>query len=153
MPRIAIKDVKELEKSVGKELVVSDWFEVSQEKIDAFALTTGDNQWIHVDVERSRRESPFGAPVAHGFLTMSLLSQFLNEAVEFGGTKMGVNYGFNRLRFTAPVKAGSRLRGRFGVKDLRPIEGGVQIIWDVTVECEGQQKPALVAEWVTCRYG
>ena len=110
-------------------------------------------RWEHVDVKRSRRESPFGAPVAHGFLTMSLLSQFLNDAVEFGGTKMGVNYGFNRLRFTAPVKVGSRLRGRFCIKDLRRIEGGVQIIWDVTVECEGQPKPALVAEWVTCRYG
>lgn len=153
MPRVAIKDLKELENSVGRELVVSDWFEVPQEKINAFAEATGDHQWIHVDVERARRESPFGAPIAHGFLTLSLLSQFLNEAVDFGGTRMGVNYGFNRLRFTAPVKAGSRLRGRFGVKDLRRIDGGVQIIWDVTVECEGQPKPALVAEWVTCRYG
>jgi acyl dehydratase len=152
MARVAIKDVKELESSIGKELVVSDWYEVPQEKIDAFAEATGDHQWIHVDVERARRESPFGAPIAHGFLTMSLLSQLLNEAVQIGGSKMGVNYGFDRLRFTAPVRAGSRLRGRFGVKDLRRIEGGVRITWDVAVECEGQAKPALVAEWVTCRY-
>ena len=153
MARVVIKDVNELEQSVGKELVVSDWYEVSQRMIDAFAEATGDHQWIHVDVERARRESPFGAPIAHGFLTLSLLSLFLNEAVEFGGTRMGVNYGFNRLRFTAPVRAGARLRGRFGVKDLRRIDGGVQIIWDVAVECEGQDKPALVADWVTCRYG
>jgi len=153
MARMAIKHVDELEPTIGKELVVSDWYEVPQLQIDTFAEATDDRQWIHVDVERAKRDSPFGGPIAHGFLTMSLLSLFLNEALEIGGTRMGVNYGFNRLRFTAPVRAGSRLRGRFGVKNLRRIEGGVQIIWDVTVECEGQAKPALVAEWVTCRYG
>lgn len=137
---------------VGTEIGVSDWLQIDQARIDAFADTTLDHQFIHVDPEKAR-QTPFGTTIAHGFLTLSLLSQFLNEAVDFGGTRMGVNYGFNRLRFTAPVKAGSRLRGRFGVKDLRRIEGGVQIIWDVTVECEGQPKPALVAEWVTCRYG
>ena len=153
MAKVAIKDIGELEKSIGRELVIGDWYDVPQSRIDGFAEATGDHQWIHVDVDRAQRESPFGAPIAHGFLTMSLLSLFLNEAVDFGGTKMGVNYGFNRLRFTSPVKVGARLRGRFGVRDLRRIEGGAQIIWDVTVECEGQAKPALVAEWVTCRYG
>jgi acyl dehydratase len=153
MPRVVFRNLEELAGRVGQEIAVSDWLEVKQEQIDRFASATGDHQWIHVDVERARRESPFGAPIAHGFLTMSLLSHFLNQAVDFGNSSMGVNYGFNRLRFTAPVKVGSRLRSRFGLKDLQRIEGGVQMVWDVVMECEGQDKPVLVAEWVTRRHG
>jgi len=145
--------MEELAAKVGQEVVVSDWLEVTQERINQFADATGDHQWIHVDVERARRESPFGTTIAHGFLTLSLLSHFLNNSLEFGNSKMGVNYGCNRLRFTAPVKAGSRLRARFTLKEFQRIEGGVQMIWDVTMECEGQQKPVLVAEWVGRRYG
>ncbi len=153
MARAAFRDLEELAVKVGQEIVVSDWLEVTQERIDQFADATGDHQWIHVDVERARRESPFGATIAHGFLTLSLLSHFLNNSLEFGNSKMGVNYGCNRLRFTAPVKAGSRLRARFKLKEFQRIEGGVQMIWDVAMECEGQQKPVLVAEWVGRRYG
>jgi acyl dehydratase len=153
MARVAFGNLEELAAKVGQEVVVSDWLEVTQERINQFADATGDYQWIHVDVERARRESPFGTTIAHGFLTLSLLSHFLNNSLEFGNSKMGVNYGCNRLRFTAPVKAGSRLRARFKLKEFQRIEGGVQMIWDVAMECEGQQKPVLVAEWVGRRYG
>ncbi|MGH8677239.1 MAG: MaoC family dehydratase, partial [Burkholderiales bacterium] len=101
MPRVRLGGLDELEKSKGKELVVSDWLEVTQKMVDAFAEITDDHQWIHVDLARAARESPFGGTVAHGFLTLSLLSHFINKSIDFGGTKMGVNYGFNRLRFTA----------------------------------------------------
>ena len=153
MARVVFGNLEELAAKVGQEVVVSDWFEVTQERIDQFADATGDHQWIHVDAERARRESPFGTTIAHGFLTLSLLSHFLNNSLEFGNSKMGVNYGCNRLRFTAPVRAGSRLRARFKLKELQRIEGGVQMIWDVAMECEGQEKPVLVAEWVGRRYG
>jgi len=153
MARVAFGNLDELAAKVGQEVVVSDWLEVTQERINQFADATGDHQWIHVDVERARRESPFGTTIAHGFLTLSLLSHFLNNSLEFGNSKMGVNYGCNRLRFTAPVKSGSRLRARFKLKEFQRIEGGVQMIWDVAMECEGQQKPVLVAEWVGRRYG
>ena len=153
MARVAFGNLEELAAKVGQEVVVSDWLEVTQERINQFADATGDHQWIHVDVERARRESPFGTTIAHGFLTLSLLSHFLNNSLEFGNSKMGVNYGCNRLRFTAPVKAGSRLRARFKLKEFQRIEGGVQMLWDVAMECEGQQKPVLVAEWVGRRYG
>ena len=153
MARVAFGNLEDLAAKVGQEVVVSDWLEVSQQRIDQFADATGDHQWIHIDVERARRESPFGTTIAHGFLTLSLLSHFLNHSLEFGNSKMGVNYGCNRLRFTAPVKAGSRLRARFKLKEFQRIDGGVQMIWDVAMECEGQQKPVLVAEWVGRRYG
>jgi len=153
MARVAFGNLEELAAKVGQEVVVSDWLAVTQERINQFADATGDHQWIHVDVERARRESPFGTTIAHGFLTLSLLSHFLNNSLEFGNSKMGVNYGCNRLRFTAPVKAGSRLRARFKLMEFQRIEGGVQMIWDVAMECEGQQKPVLVAEWVGRRYG
>ncbi len=153
MARVVFGNLEELAEKVGQEVVVSDWLEVTQERIEQFADATGDHQWIHVDVERARRESPFGTTIAHGFLTLSLLSHFLNNSLQFDNSKMGVNYGCNRLRFTAPVKAGSRLRARFKLKEFQRIEGGVQMIWDVAMECEGQEKPVLVAEWVGRRYG
>ncbi|HWQ37548.1 MAG TPA: MaoC family dehydratase [Burkholderiales bacterium] len=152
MPRVELSSLEQLEQSVGAQLAVSDWVEVTQQMIDKFAEATGDHQWIHVDAARAKRESPFGTTIAHGFLTLSLLSRFLNDAVIFGGSKLGVNYGLNRLRFTAPVPVGSRLRARFAVKELEHIEGGAQITWDVKVEREGTAKPVLVAEWVTRRY-
>lgn len=152
MAKVELEGLAALEAYRGRELVVSDWLVVTQSMVDTFAEVTGDPQWIHVDVERARRESPFGTTIAHGFLTLSLLSLFLNRSVVFGRSRMGVNYGFNKLRFTAPVKVGSRVRARFRVNDLQPIEGGAQICWGVTIECEGQDKPVLVAEWLTRRY-
>jgi len=137
----------------SSEVAVSDWVEVTQEMIDGFAESTGDFQWIHVDVERAESESVFGSTIAHGFLTLSLLSKFLNETIDLGRSKMGINYGLNRVRFTAPVRVDSRLRARFYLEDVVDIPDGVQLVWAVTIEIEGESKPALVAEWLTRRYG
>jgi acyl dehydratase len=152
MPVLELKSLRDLRDRIGQEIVVSEWMEITQERIDRFADATEDHQWIHVDVERARRESPFQATVAHGFLTLSMLSRLLNSSIKFGTAKMGVNYGFNRLRFTGPVPAGSRVRGRFTLNALDEIEGGVQTTWGVVVEREGSEKPCLVAEWLTRRY-
>ena len=152
MPVLELKSLRDLRDRIGQEIVVSEWMEITQERIDRFADATEDHQWIHVDVERARRESPFQATVAHGFLSLSMLSRLLNSSIKFGTAKMGVNYGFNRLRFTGPVPAGSRVRGRFTLNALDEIEGGVQTTWGVVVEREGSDKPCLVAEWLTRRY-
>ncbi len=137
----------------SSEVAVSDWVEVTQEMIDGFAESTGDFQWIHVDTDRAESESVFGSTIAHGFLTLSLLSKFLNETIDFGRSKMGINYGLNRVRFTAPVRVNSKLRARFYLEDVVEIPDGVQLVWAVTIEIEGESKPALVAEWLTRRYG
>ncbi|AZG15104.1 MULTISPECIES: MaoC family dehydratase [Cupriavidus] len=153
-----IASLEELESLQGQEVAVSDWFEITQQQVNLFAEATGDHQWIHVDVERARRESPFGAPVAHGFLTLSLLPQFMHSAIHMEGVKMGVNYGLNRVRFTAPVPVGSRLRARvklLKVERLDPAPNGLvgaQSTWEVTVEREGSDRPVCVAESITRRY-
>jgi len=143
----------DLRKFKSSEVAVSDWVEVTQEMIDGFAESTGDFQWIHVDAERAESESVFGSTIAHGFLTLSLLSKFLNETIDLGRSKMGINYGLNRVRFTAPVRVNSKLRARFYLEDVVDIPDGVQLVWTVTIEIEGESKPALVAEWLTRRYG
>ena len=143
-PRV-INGIEELKTLAGQEVGVSDWVAVTQEMIDRFADLTGDHQWIHVDVERARAETPFGTTIAHGFLTVSLLSQLSRHALDVRGDfKMRINYGFNRLRFVSPVKAGSRIRGRFTPQKVTDNE----VTWLVTVEVEGGDKPALVAEWL-----
>jgi acyl dehydratase len=148
-----VNGVEELKTLVGQELGTSDWHTVTQEQIDRFAEVTGDNQWIHVDAERAKRESPYGAPIAHGFLTMSLLSGLIKEAVDVQGNyKMRINYGFNRLRFTGGVPAGSRVRASYALNSVKDVEGGVEIAWNVKVEVEGREKPALVAEWLGRTY-
>jgi acyl dehydratase len=152
MPTLQLQSLRDLRDKIGQEVVVSDWLEISQERIDQFAEITDDRQWIHIDVERARRDSPYHSTVAHGFLTVSMLSRLLNDSLKFATVRMGLNYGFNRLRFTGPVPAGSRLRGRFTLNQLEEIEGGVQTTWGVIVECEGTEKPCMVAEWVTRRY-
>ena len=153
MPARVVEGIDELKTLVGQELGASEWHVVSQEQIDKFAEVTGDNQWIHVDAERAKRESPYGAPIAHGFLTMSLLSGLIKEAVEIRGDyKMRINYGFNRLRFTGGVPAGSRVRAKYALSSVKDVEGGVEIAWGVTVEVEGVAKPALVAEWLGRTY-
>ena len=141
----AINGLDELRSLEGQEAGVSEWLTVTQEMIDRFADLTHDHQWIHVDVERAKRESRFGTTVAHGFLTLSLLSQLMHQAVELRGDfKMLINYGFNRLRFVSPVAANSRIRARFAVKSVTENE----VIWLTTVEVEGAEKPAIVAEWL-----
>lgn len=137
---------------VGQEVAVSDWLTITQEQVNQFAQATGDHQWIHVDVEKARA-GPFGAPIAHGFLTLSLLPVFLESSFEIRQSGMGVNYGLNRVRFTAPVPVGSRLRGRLTLLATEPIEhGGLQMIWSVVVEREGAEKPVCVAEALVRRY-
>lgn len=143
--------VDELRSHLGQEVGVSPWHLITQEQIDKFADVSGDHQWIHVDPERARLESPYGATIAHGFLTVSMLSNLSNEALTIDGDfKMRVNYGFNRLRFTGPVPAGSRIRARFTLHSIKDVEGGIEICWLTTVDVEGREKPALVAEWL-CR--
>ena len=145
--------IEEIHASIGREAGVSEWFTISQELIDGFAALTGDRQWIHVDVDRARRESPFGTSVAHGFLTVALLSKLVSQAVALEvDSKLRVNYGFNRLRFPAPVPAGSRIRARVTPNAVREIEGGIEIAWGVTVEIENRSKPALAAEWLIRAY-
>jgi acyl dehydratase len=131
---------------VGQEVAVSDWTTVTQEQVNRFAESTGDHQWIHVDVERAKA-GPFGAPIAHGFLTLSLLPAFFDTTLDIRGARMGVNYGLNRVRFPSPVPVGSRLRGRLTLQAAEPIErDGLQLTWSVVVEREGGDKPACVAE-------
>ena len=147
----------ELEQVVGQEVAVSDWVTIEQQRVDLFADATDDHQWIHVDPERAR-QGPFGGPIAHGFLTLSLLPHLMSEAIEMRNTVMGVNYGLNKVRFPSPVPVGSRLRGRFkllSMEKLPPQMGfpGAQFVWEVTIEREGGDKPVCVAESVTRRYG
>ena len=135
----------------GQEVAVSDWVVVSQARIQQFADATGDHQWIHLDEERAR-SGPFGGTIAHGFLTLSLVPAFFDASIAIGDLRMGVNYGLNKVRFTAPVPAGSRVRGRLRLRHTEAIAGGEQALWDVTVEREGGDKPACVAEMLVRYY-
>jgi acyl dehydratase len=141
----------DLESRIGQEVAVSSWVEITQDRINQFAQATDDFQWIHVDQERAR-QSPFGGTVAHGFLTLSLLPMLTESSFEIAGRKMGINYGLNRVRFTAPVPAGARIRGRFTLAKLDKLEGGVQTTWNVVIEREGADKPAMVAETISRHY-
>ena len=152
MPITEIKNIAELANYAGKEVGISDWLEVSQDRIDQFAESTEDRQWIHIDPERAASESPFKSTIAHGFLTLSLLSVLARHAISVGGVRMGINYGLNRVRFVSPVPAGARIRGRFTLAILEEIKGGVQSTWNVTVEREGSDKPCCVAEWLVRYY-
>ena len=152
MAKVIIDGIAAFRERVGQEVAVSDWAEITQQRIDEFAQATGDFQWIHVDVDRAKKESGYGTTIAHGFLTLSLLPHFLVESIEMRGLRMGVNYGLNRVRFTGPVPSGSRVRARFVLAAVEDIKGGVQLTWNVSVEREGGDKPVLVAEWLTRRY-
>ena len=147
-----IASLQELKQLVGQEIAVSDWITVTQERVQQFADATGDHQWIHLDVERSRTESPYGSTIAHGFLTLSLLPMLMASAVQMSDVKMGVNYGLNKVRFPAPVPVGSRLRARIELLSVDDIAGGAQLAWQVTIERDGGDKPVCVAESITRRY-
>ena len=148
-----IGSIDELKTWIGKEAGVSDWLTITQERINQFAALSEDSQWIHVDVDRARKESPFGATIAHGFLTVALLTPLVRDAVEVRvPSKLLVNYGFNRLRFAAPVPAGSRIRARVTPNSVSEVSGGVEVAWGVLVEIENQAKPALAAEWLLRMY-
>lgn len=152
MAATQIENLNELNNLVGQEVAVSDWFEVTQERINLFAEATEDRQWIHTDPERAARESPFKQTIAHGFLTLSLLSELMKRAMVVGGLRMGINYGLNRVRFVSPVPAGARIRGRFQLAALEQISGSLQATWNVTVERDGSDKPCCVAEWLVRYY-
>ncbi|MBC7470628.1 MAG: MaoC family dehydratase [Ramlibacter sp.] len=146
------ENLSDLTALIGQEVAVSDWLTVTQKQVNLFAQATGDHQWIHVDVERATA-GPFGGPIAHGFLTLSLLPKFFESAMEIRNTGMGVNYGLNKVRFTSPVPVGSRLRGRMTLLACEPIANdGMQLTWQVTVEREGSAKPVCVAESLSRRY-
>lgn len=147
MPTIFEKPA-DLLSAEGKDLGHTDWVEITQERIDRFADATGDHQWIHVDPERAKT-GPFGATVAHGYLTLSLANLFLPELVEVRGCSMGVNYGCNKVRFPAPVKVGSRIRGAGKVLAVEPVKGGVQSVVQITIEIEGSDRPGCVVETIS----
>src|SRR5262245_10140094 len=153
MPTREITSLEELRSLTGREVAVSDWFEVTQDRINLFADATGDHQWIHVDVERAKTESPYRATIAHGFLTLSLLSQLMAETIKIKlPIRMGINYGLNKVRFPSAVPAGSNIRARAVLQSLEEIAGGQQLVWNITVEREGGDKPCCVAEWLVRYY-
>jgi acyl dehydratase len=143
--------IADLQARVGEEVGVSEWITVDQNRINQFAEATGDHQWIHIDAERAAK-GPFGTTIAHGFLTLSLLPEMSASAFQVLDTRMGVNYGLDRVRFPAPVPSGSRLRGRFKLLKFEPLEGGAQLTVEVTMEREGSAKPVCVAESLARRY-
>jgi acyl dehydratase len=153
MGTLKIDSVDDLKGLVGRELGVSEWLTITQERIQQFADATGDHQWIHVDPERAKRDSPFGGTIAHGFLTLSLASQFQKQILEIrSGVRMGINYGLNRVRFMAPVRTGSRIRARFTLQSLKEVTGAMEAVFAVTVESEKSEKPCCAAEWVVRYY-
>ena len=153
MPKREFSHPHDLREMVGQEVVVTDWLEITQERINQFADATGDHQWIHIDVERAAKESPYRTTIAHGFLTLSLVSCFMSQAIAFNeGLKFAINYGLNRVRFTAAVPAGSLLRARIALQSLEDIDGGVQACWAITGERQSSDKPVCVVEWLVRYY-
>lgn len=145
-------DLDGLRSLVGAAPLVSEWLAVDQARVNEFAQATGDHQWIHVDPERARRESPFGGPIAHGFLTLSLIPSLLEQTVRLR-QKMGVNYGLNRVRFTSPLPVDSQVRASFAVASVDDVDNaGVQVVWNVTLERQGSERPVCVAEFITRHY-
>ncbi len=145
-------DVRTLGDRIGQEIAVSDWLEVSQARINQFADATGDHQWIHVDAARAATESPFKTTIAHGFLTLSLMSPLIRESIQFTGLRMAINYGLNRVRFVSPVPSGTRIRARITAGAVDDVSGGFQVTWHITIERERSEKPCCVAEWLVRYY-
>jgi acyl dehydratase len=143
------RDLAALEAAVGAGPFKSPWITVTQAMIDEFAEVTGDPQWIHIDVERAKRESPYGTTIAHGFLTLSLLSRMIGGTISFPSAKMGVNYGFERVRFISAVPSGAQLQGSFTLQEVKPADVGVQCAWAVEVRARDAAKPALAAVWLS----
>ncbi len=154
MPKRRLASLDALKELVGQEVAVTDWFTMTQDRIQNFADATLDHQWIHVDVERAKKESPFKTPIAHGFLTLSLLAHFMEDAVSIDQKfSLAVNYGMNKMRFVSPVKVGARIRARFVLAATRDVEPrGLEAQYNATIEVEGSEKPACVAEWLVRYY-
>ncbi|HXJ04993.1 MAG TPA: MaoC family dehydratase [Candidatus Acidoferrum sp.] len=153
MAPVVVDTPDSLKQYVGKEIGVSEWLIVRQERITQFADATEDRQWIHIDRERAEKESSFGATIAHGFLTLSLISRFMRDVMQVrSGVGMAINYGLNRVRFPAPVRSGSRIRARFSLLSLKEVSGAHEAAFSVTVETEGSEKPCCVAESIVRYY-
>jgi acyl dehydratase len=149
---IDLPDLPTLRTQLGREIAISDWLTVEQNRIARFADATEDHQWIHVDPARAATESPFKTTIAHGFLTLSLVSVLLRRTIAFSGFRMAINYGLNRVRFVSPVPVGSRIRARFTPAAIEETGGSIQITWAITIEREGGEKPCCVAEWLVRYY-
>ena len=148
-----VKNVEELRSLVGQELGVSEWIEISQDRIDKFAEATGDHQWIHINVERAKKELPGGTTIAHGFLTLSLLPQINGEIYKLEGVKHGLNYGTDRVRFTSPVPAGSKVRGKYRLQSVSDVKNnGLKVVGETTIEIDGEERPACIAETIGILY-
>lgn len=153
MPPLVVENLHSLARFVGREIGTTEWFPVTQERIQQFAETTEDRQWIHLDRDRAQRESPYGTTIAHGFLTLALLSHFLRQAIQIeSGVRMSVNYGLNRVRFPSAVPAGSSIRAHFTLQALKDISGGMEATFSVVIERENSEKPCCVGEWVLRYY-
>ena len=153
MAPVVLEDVRALKEFVGREIGVTGWLSLTQKRIEQFAEATEDRQWIHLDRERASRESPYGTTIAHGFLSLSLVSYFVREAIEIrGGVRMAVNYGLNRVRFPSPVRSDSKIRARIAVLTLKQLSDAVEVTFNVTIESENSDKPCCVAEWVVRYY-
>ena len=152
MALVTVASANELKALAGQEIGVTDWLEVTQERINQFADATGDHQWIHLDRGRAEKESPYGTTIAHGFLTLSLVSQFIRETVEFAGLRMAINYGLNRVRFPAAVRSGSKVRARVVLQAVKDLTDGLEAVYLITVENDKSDKPCCVAEWVVRYY-
>ena len=153
MPPVVLDDVQALKGFVGREIGVTGWLSLTHKRIEQFAEATEDRQWIHLDRERASRESPYGATIAHGFLTLSLVSYFVREALQIrGGVRMAVNYGLNRVRFPSPARSESKIRARIAVLALKELSDAVEVTFNVTIESENSDKPCCVAEWVVRYY-
>jgi acyl dehydratase len=142
----------ELRGLAGQEIAVTEWMEITQERINAFADATEDHQWIHIDRDRAQRESPYGTTIAHGFLTLALLPKFLKDSIQIGGLRMAINYGLNRVRFPSEVRAGAGIRARIVLQSTREVGDATEVIYSITIESQRAEKPCCVAEWVVRYY-
>lgn len=153
MAPLVIETPRSLKDFVGREIAVTDWFTVTQERIRQFAEVTEDQQWIHLDRERAQKESPYGTTIAHGFLTLSLASHFMKEAIRVrGGVRMGINYGLNKVRFPSPVRADSQIRARVSLHSVKELPDAIEAIYGISVEGKDGEKPHCVAEWIVRYY-
>jgi acyl dehydratase len=153
VPPLVAENLDALKDFVGREIATTDWFTVTQDRVQQFAEATEDRQWIHLDQARAQRESPYGATIAHGFLTLALLSHLSKQALQIrNGVRMSVNYGLNRVRFPAAVRADSKIRARFALLSLKEVSDAQEAVFSVVVEDEGASKPCCVAEWVVRYY-
>jgi acyl dehydratase len=149
---LLVTTLEELRGLLGREIAVTEWIEITQERIDSFADATEDHQWIHIDHERAQRESPYGTTIAHGFLTLSLLAKFLKDSIQLRDLRMAINYGLNRVRFPAAVRAGSRIRARIVPQSMRDVGDATEVTYSITIESQRAEKPCCAAEWLVRYY-